>query len=61
MIINYYGLPKNVSYFFDEGIWCSINIFIWLIDEEYFKEDLINNVQKINDEEEPCSICLETF
>ena len=61
MIKNYYGLPKNVSYFFDEGIWCSINIIIWISDEEYFKEDLINNVQKIYDAEEPCSICLETF
>ena len=49
-----------MSYFFDEGIWCSINIIIWIMDEEYFKEDLINNFQKIYDEEEePCSICLE--
>jgi len=52
-----------VSYFFDESIWCSsINIIIWIIDEEYFKEDLINNVQTIYDEEEElCSICLEIF
>ena len=61
MIFNYYGLPKNVSYFFDVGINCGINIYIWSIDGEYFEENLKNNVQKIYDAEEPCSICLETF
>ena len=37
--------------------------------DEYFEEDIINNVQKISDAEEPwisdaeepCPICLETF